>query len=122
MTKRSLHTLLHELYDRLSHLYDKRLDRLVLYCSHARGEANPCSDVDVLVVLKGPVKHPGLEIDRMMDIIYALNLKCDDLISVVPISEADFLSKQSPLLINVRREGLPIEQVIHEHSNTVGMG
>ena len=122
MKKRTLDNLLRELYDTLNHLYGKRLDRLVLYGSHARGQAHPASDVDILVVLKGPVKRPGLEIDRMMVSIYALNLKYDDLISVVPISQEDFLSKQSPLLMNVRREGIHVEPINYEHNNTVGTG
>jgi hypothetical protein len=34
-----------------------------------------------------------------------INLKYDQLISVLPISEEDFLCKDTPLLENIRREG-----------------
>jgi len=47
-----LKAILSELHARLSELYGKRLERLVLYGSQARGDAEPDSDIDVLVVLK----------------------------------------------------------------------
>ncbi len=103
--------LLGELYAGLRNLYGDRLDRLVLYGSYVRGEAHSGSDIDVLVVLNGSVERPGREIDRMMELLYALDLKYDELISVVPVSAEDYESKQSPLLMNVRNEGILIEQV-----------
>jgi len=39
----------------LDAIYGDRLRRLVLFGSHARGEANKESDVDLLLVLEGPV-------------------------------------------------------------------
>ena len=38
------------------------------------------------------------------------------------ISQEDFLSKQSPLLMNVRREGIHVEPINHEHNHAVGTG
>jgi len=43
----------------------------------------------------------------MIDIITEINLKYDVLISVYPISEKDYSTVNSPLLINVRKEGVP---------------
>ena len=57
-----LKTILTELGDNFRTLYGDRLVRLVLFGSHARGDAVPGSDIDVLVVLRGPVE-PGVEID-----------------------------------------------------------
>jgi predicted nucleotidyltransferase len=51
----SVRHALDEVRKRLTELYGDRLVRLVLYGSQARGDAHPESDVDVLVVLKGPV-------------------------------------------------------------------
>ncbi len=42
----------------------------------------------------------------MIDIITEINLEYDVLISVHPISEDDYFTINSPLLINVRREGV----------------
>ena len=110
MSDPKLDRMLRELHERLRGLYGEQLDRLVLYGSHARSQSYSGSDVDVLVVLKHMETSPGLEIDRMMEVVYALNLKYDELISVLPISSADFERKQSPLLMNVRREGIVIQQ------------
>lgn len=88
----------------LKKLYGRRLKNLILYGSWARGEAAKDSDIDLVVVLAGSV-IPGEEIDNMIDVITETNLKYNALISVVPVSEKDYSSLNSPLLINVRREG-----------------
>jgi len=88
-------------------LYGERLKHIILYGSYARGSAAEDSDIDLLIVLEGDVK-PGEEIDRMIDIITEINLRYNVLISVYPISGEDYKKVNSPLLINVRREGLPV--------------
>lgn len=85
-------------------LYGDRLARLVLYGSHARGEATDESDVDVMVVLHGAV-DPA-EVRRMSRTCLDIGLRHDGLISVYPISEGDYESKESILLRNIRREGV----------------
>lgn len=94
-----------EFRQELERLYGDRLIKLVLYGSQARGDTNSNSDIDIMVILKSPVS-PGDEIFRMGEIKNQLNLKYDELISVLPISEEDFLQKQTPLLDNIRREGI----------------
>jgi len=59
----------------------------------------------LLIVPEGKVIQ-GEEIDRMIDIITEINLKYGVLISVYPVSD-DYKKVKSPLLINVRREGMP---------------
>jgi len=59
----------------------------------------------VAVVLADVVK-PGREIDRMMDAVHGVNLAFDTLVSVYPVSERDYATLRSPLLINIRREGV----------------
>jgi len=98
--------ILREFRQEVEKLYDKRLKSIILYGSWARGDATVDSDIDLLIILEGEVT-PGAEIDRMIDIITELNLKHGVLISVVPVSEEDYVTINSPLLINVRREGVP---------------
>jgi len=88
-------------------LYGKRLEKIILYGSYARGDATEDSDIDLLIVLKGKVVA-GEEIDRMIDIITEINLKYGVLISVYPISKDDYKNVNSPLLLNVRREGVQV--------------
>jgi predicted nucleotidyltransferase len=98
--------ILKEFRGELEKLYEKRLKELILYGSWARGEATDDSDIDLLVVLEGEVLL-GQEIDRMIDIITDINLKYGVLISVCPVSEKEYSAVNSPLLLNVRREGMP---------------
>ena len=100
--------LLQELHRRLTELYGERLDRLVLFGSHARGENRPDSDLDVLVVLNGEVPWPGREIDRMLDISHDLSVRYGQLVSLIPTSAHSYVHEQSPLFINVHREGIRI--------------
>ena len=88
-------------------LYDERLKSIILYGSWAREEATEDSDIDLVVVLAGGV-DPCEEIDRMSDIFTDLNLEHNVLIAVYPVSESNFEKVESPLLINVRKEGIAV--------------
>lgn len=99
--------ILKEFRAEIEKLYGKRLKNLLIYGSQARGDNTEESDVDVLVVLKGEV-IPGKEIDKMIDIITEMNLKYNILLSVYPISDKDYSTVNSPLLMNIRKEGVLI--------------
>jgi len=99
--------ILKEFKGKIAELYEQRLKKVILYGSYARGQANDeHSDIDLAVVLDGNV-NPGKEIDRMIDIITDINLDYGVLLSVYPVSEKDYSSVNSPLMLNVRREGIP---------------
>jgi len=98
--------ILKEFREQIEDLYGKRLKDVILYGSWARGKATEESDIDMVIILEGKVV-PGKEIDRMIDIITEINLKYGVLISVYPVSEEDYSATNSPLLINIRREGVP---------------
>lgn len=98
--------LLQEFKQKLTKLYGERLAGLVLYGSVARREETEDSDVDVLVVLNGETISHGDEIWRMGDAGLAILLDYDELVSVVPMTYGDFLYRDSPLLRNVRQEGI----------------
>jgi len=87
-------------------LYGDRLDQVLLFGSQARGEATEASDVDLMVVLGGPVDRFA-EIDRMGEITWEIDMEHDVLLSVVPVAKRDFEHGNSALLRNVRREGVP---------------
>jgi predicted nucleotidyltransferase len=103
-----LQNILEEVKNALQKLYNDNLVEIILYGSYARNEYNENSDVDLLVVLK-KLDSACKEIDNIVDAIYDINLKYNTLISVVPISNDDYRSINSPLLLNVRKEGVLIE-------------
>lgn len=102
-----LRKILGELREHFEELYGDRLVEMVLYGSQARGDANRESDIDVLVVLKGPVRSAA-EIDRTLDIIADLSLEYNVLVSCVFMDEHHFITRAGPFLRNVRREGVPV--------------
>ena len=97
--------IIKEFRKRAEELYGGRLKNIILYGSYARGHATEDSDIDLAVVLEGDVS-PGREIDRLIDIITEINLNYGTLLSVYPVSEKDYDSLNSPLLLNIRREGI----------------
>ena len=98
--------VLAELRRRFEAHYGRRLVKMILYGSHARGDAEPGADIDVLIVLDGAV-DPSDEIARTIEDVAGLSLEHDEVLSCVFVSREQFESRQSPLLINVRREGVP---------------
>lgn len=99
--------ILGELRRRFKALYGQRLVRMVLFGSQARGDAEPGSDIDVLVVLKGPLS-PCREIERTSEIVEDLCLRHSEVISCVFMDQDRYVHRNGPLLRNVRREGTPI--------------
>lgn len=99
--------LLGELRQRFEQVYGERLLRLLLFGSQARGEAEIGSDVDVMVVLQGEVR-PADEIERTGEIAADLSLQFNTVLSCLFISAERFERERSPLLLNVRREGIVV--------------
>ena len=99
--------ILKELKAGVLKLYGNRLKGIVLYGSWARRQANEDSDIDLMIVLACDVAA-GKEIDRLIDIITDLNLKYNVLLSVYPVSEKDYKSVNSPILLNIRKEGIAV--------------
>lgn len=97
--------ILKEFREKAEKLYGSRLKNIILYGSWARGQATHDSDIDLAIVLDGDVA-PGREIDRLIDIITEINLNYGVLLSIYPVSEEDYNSLNSPLLLNIRREGM----------------
>jgi predicted nucleotidyltransferase len=85
--------------------YRERFDRIVLFGSQARGEATPTSDIDVLIVLRDPM-NTSEELNRTSQFIAELCLESNLLISRLFMSRSRFETENSPLLRNIRQEGI----------------
>jgi predicted nucleotidyltransferase len=106
-TQASIQAPLKAFTQTVRNLYGERLERIVLFGSFARGTAHENSDVDVAVVLRGAVQ-PMEEIDAIVAATYNINLEYGILLAVYPVAAERYYDEQSPLLINIRKEGLVV--------------
>ncbi|MBM3333700.1 nucleotidyltransferase domain-containing protein [Candidatus Sumerlaeota bacterium] len=81
---------------------------LVLYGSHARGDARPTSDIDVLVLLDDSVSDE--DVFRLWPELDFLTHCIDSRIETWPVTTSRFQTDEvSPLVLTARREGVSIE-------------
>ena len=93
----------------LTDLYGDRLVGVVLYGSEARGEAKPNSDIDLLVLLRGPVDS-GRELRPIINALYDIQLETDPFrpISVIAVDAETYQKQEFSLLQRVKQEGIPL--------------
>lgn len=89
----------------LRDLYGERFRGLLLYGSYARGDFRDGSDVDLLLLLEGPV-NPSREILHMEDVNWPVSLEYDTVFSVMPVSAEAFDKGDSLFLKAVRKEAV----------------
>jgi predicted nucleotidyltransferase len=94
-----------ELVDELKKLYGDNLSCVILYGSKARGDATEDSDIDILVVLKN-IQNFSLERKKVKEISWRLSYKYDLLLSIIIRSEQEYMRKDTPLLMNIEKEGI----------------
>ncbi len=102
-----LKTLLDEAKTLLERVYGARLKDIILYGSHARGDAAEGSDID-LIVLLDDMDNPVSELQRCSKEIHQLDLLYDTLISIIPIDARQYETRRLPIILNAKREGIPL--------------
>lgn len=93
----------------LAEMYGKRLQRVVLFGSRARGEAQPDSDYDVAIFLNsmnGPDER-WTELNRLADLRVKFIDETGVFFDAKPYS-AEAYRDPSPLMYEIRREGLDL--------------
>lgn len=93
--------------ERLREIYGLRLKRLILFGSQARGDATPESDVDLLLVLEGPVTSIE-EAKRTSRVATEAAAYRDTALSFVHMSEKEFSRGRSPLVWSAKKEGIDL--------------
>jgi predicted nucleotidyltransferase len=105
------HPILYQILESLRfHYYlilGDKLERIYLYGSQARGDASPGSDIDILIVIRDEFDYFDM-MSKTSDITWRLSLENDVVISRVFISKSKFDQENTPFLMNVHREAIPV--------------
>ncbi|MBU2573351.1 MAG: nucleotidyltransferase domain-containing protein [Elusimicrobia bacterium] len=98
---------LDKLISGLKKLYGDNLDGVILYGSKARGDATKDSDIDIMITLTD-YDDWSTEFDRVAGLVYTVEEEYDYalLISVIIRKKEEYRVRQTPLLLNVRKEGV----------------
>src|SRR5262244_2700928 len=91
----------------LQTLYAERFKALVLYGSCAQGTAGVESDIDLMVLLEGPV-DVAQEIRRIWAVLYPIQLESERLLSVVPVDVALYDRGEYALYRQAKAEGVTL--------------
>jgi predicted nucleotidyltransferase len=102
LTDEEVRNALAVLKKRLKPLLGDSLTKLVLYGSRARGDADPDSDVDVAIIVRG---SDGKVRDRILHAVADVELETLVPLSTIVFSEAEYLR----LMAGERRIALDIE-------------
>ena len=94
-----------EIKVRLEAVYANRLREVVLYGSEARGTAGPDSDIDLLVILEGPV-HLWDDLRAAVGALYPLSLQLGRPLSPKPVDAQHYKEGLCPLYQVAKKEGI----------------
>ena len=89
----------------LAEAFGSRLQGVVLYGSEARGTADPESDADFLVLLRGPVAL-GKDLKTIIDALYPLQLELERPIHALPVEATAYAEGEFSLYRNAHKEGV----------------
>jgi len=91
----------------LDEIYGRRLERVVLYGSRARGDARPDSDYDVAVFLRD-MPDRIVELYRLADLSTAILENGGDFIHAMPYPAGFYNDGRMPLMYAIRAEGIDL--------------
>jgi len=90
----------------LDEVYGSRIERVILFGSRARGDAQPESDYDVALFIDG-LTDTWEEIDRLVEIEESFRDEGAD-IHTMPFPAGYWRDQASPLMHEVRKDGLDL--------------
>ena len=100
--------VLQEMSTKISNVYGKQLEKIVVYGSYARGEESEESDIDIVLYLRE--EDTDTLHEKMTDIVVDYELEQDKTISVIVIDNKDYSVWKEilPFYKNINKEGVVI--------------
>jgi predicted nucleotidyltransferase len=87
--------------------FGRRLRSVVLYGSRARGDHRPDSDIDILVVLDGPIALER-DVPATVDALYPIQLEVGVPLHASPVDADAYEASEQDFYRRVRREGVAL--------------
>ena len=107
-TKEQLDYIVHNVAETAKKICGAKLRGVILYGSYARGDFQPGSDVDIMVLVDGSeaeCKHADMELfDALYDLDHQINLRLS--VVVTPYSQFDNWKQSYPFYRNTDIEGV----------------
>ena len=91
----------------VTEIYGDRVERVVLYGSRARGDAQADSDYDVAVFLRDMPDRMA-EMNRLADLSTAILDDTGELIHAMPYRAGSYNDPRMPLMHEIRAEGIDL--------------
>jgi uncharacterized protein len=91
----------------LDEIYGQRLERVVLFGSRARGDADEESDYDVAVFLRDMPDRPA-EMNRLADLATEILYDGGPFIHAMPYPAGFYNDERMPLMCAIRAEGIDL--------------
>jgi uncharacterized protein len=91
----------------VTEIYGDRVERVVLYGSRARGDAQADSDYDVAVFLRD-MPDRFAEMDRLADLSTVILDDTGELIHAMPYRAGSYNDPRMPLMHEIRAEGIDL--------------
>jgi predicted nucleotidyltransferase len=104
---RKIKSLINQIKIHLSKMYGVGIKSVILYGSYVRNEQTKDSDIDVLVVVDQSL-NPIEVRESLSDLLFDILLEEKELVSVIVVPENHFENYNSPLNLNIKKEGLMV--------------
>lgn len=109
-TSKTLDLLLAETKEKLTEIFGKKLESVVLYGSYARGDYDTESDIDVMALVDMERNALNKYRRSISDFANDIDLKYDVLLSIKLQDKTNFMKYKNsiPLYQNIEREGIKV--------------
>lgn len=91
----------------VTEIYGGRVERVVLFGSRARGDAQPDSDYDIAVFLRDMTDQPA-EMNRLADFATDILYDGGPFIHAMPYRAGSYNDARMPLMHEIRAEGIDL--------------